>query len=77
MVAFPPVSELPPVVIYSALGLGAIWRTGEWARDAKVKEFLGFAEDQHIAGFIYIGYPEAVSEFPPRPSFEDRTRWIE
>ena len=33
-----------------ALGLGAIWRTGEWARDAKVKEFLGFAADQHIVG---------------------------
>ncbi|MBI5953256.1 MAG: nitroreductase [Chloroflexi bacterium] len=60
-----------------ALGLGAIWRTGEWARDAKVKEFLGFAEDQHIAGFLYIGYPEVVGEYPPRPSFEDRTIWME
>jgi len=60
-----------------ALGLGAIWRTGEWARDAKVKEFLGFAEDQHIAGFLYIGYPESVGEYPPRPSFEDRTVWVE
>src|SRR5512140_2845919 len=35
-----------------ALGLGAMWRTGEWARDAKVKEFLGFSADQHIVGFI-------------------------
>jgi nitroreductase len=60
-----------------ALGLGAIWRTGEWARDAKVKEFLGFAPDQHIAGFIYIGHPESVGEYPPRPSFEDRTVWME
>jgi nitroreductase len=60
-----------------ALGLGAIWRTGEWARDSKVKEFLGFAEDQHIAGFLYIGYPETVVEYPPRPSFEDRTVWME
>jgi nitroreductase len=60
-----------------ALGLGAIWRTGEWARDAKVKEFLGFAADQHIAGFIYVGYPEAAGEYPPRPSFEDRTVWME
>src|SRR5215475_4887858 len=25
-----------------ALGLGAKWRTGEWARDEKVKKFLGF-----------------------------------
>jgi nitroreductase len=60
-----------------ALGLGAIWRTGEWAREAKVKEFLGFAPGQHIVGFIYIGYPESVGDYPPRPSFEDRTVWME
>lgn len=60
-----------------ALGLGAIWRTGEWARDAKVKEFLGFETDQHIVGFIYVGYPEFIAEHPPRPSFEDRTVWME
>lgn len=60
-----------------ALGLGAIWRTGEWARDAKVKEFLGFTPDQHIVGFMYIGYPDFVAECPARPSFEDRTVWLE
>lgn len=60
-----------------ALGLAAIWRTGEWARDAKVKEYLGFEPDQHIIGFLYIGHPEAVQECPVRPSFEDRTVWME
>lgn len=60
-----------------ALGLGAKWRTDIWARDAKVKEFLGFEPDQHIIGFIYLGYPEFVIESAPRPSFEDRTVWIE
>jgi nitroreductase len=60
-----------------ALGLGAIWRTGDWSRDAKVKEFFGFAEDQHIAGFIYVGYPETAGEPAPRPLFEDRTVWME
>ena len=60
-----------------ALGLAAIWRTGEWARDAKVKEFLGFSADQHIVGFIYVGYPEFTVEAAPRPSFEDRTVWME
>ena len=59
------------------LGLGAIWRTGEWARDPKVKEFLGFAPDQHIVGFIYVGYPEFKTEPYERASFEDRTVWIE
>jgi len=60
-----------------ALGLGAKWRTGEWARDAMVKEFLGFDSAQHIVGFIYVGYPEFVVEYPERPSFEDRTVWME
>jgi nitroreductase len=60
-----------------AMGLGAKWRTGEWARDVMVKEFLGFAPDQHLVGFIYLGFPEFASEPPPRPSFEDRTVWME
>jgi nitroreductase len=60
-----------------ALGLGAKWRTGEWARDLKVKEFLGFEPDQNILGFIYVGYPEYIAEYSPRPSFEDRTTWME
>ena len=60
-----------------AEGLAVKWRTGEWALDAKVKEFLGFAPDQHIVAFLYIGYPEFVAEYEPRPSFEDRTIWME
>ncbi|MFT3893400.1 MAG: nitroreductase [Anaerolineales bacterium] len=60
-----------------ALGLGVKWRTGEWARDAKVKEFLGFAPDQHIIAFLYIGYPELNAEYTPRLSYEDRTTWME
>jgi nitroreductase len=60
-----------------AVGLGAKWRTSEWARDPMVKESLGFAPDQHVIGFIYIGYPEFIPELPPRPSFEDRTVWME
>lgn len=61
----------------SALGLGAIWRTGEWARDPKVKQFLGFEADQHIVGFIYMGYPEVTPEPYMREGFEDRTVWME
>ena len=58
------------------MGLGAKWRTGEWARDPMVKNFLGFEPDQHIIGFIYLGYPEFLAEPTPRPSFEDRTVWM-
>lgn len=60
-----------------ALGLGAIWRTGEWASDVRVKEFLGFSPDQHIVSFLYIGEPDVIPDPYPRQGFEDRVRWIE
>ena len=60
-----------------ATELAVKWRTGEWARDAKVKEFLGFAPDQHIIAFLYIGYPAMEGEYPQRPSYEDRTVWMD
>lgn len=60
-----------------AQGLGVKWRTGDWARDPKVKQFLGFAEDQELISFLYIGYPEVTPEPYERPSFEDRTVWME
>ncbi|MDP1714033.1 MAG: nitroreductase [Anaerolineales bacterium] len=61
----------------NALGLGVIWRTGEWARDAKVREYLGFDADQHIVGFIYVGHPEVLPAPYVRQGFEDRTVWME
>lgn len=60
-----------------ALGLGAYWRTGDMAREPAVKKFLGFEEDQHLIGFLYIGYPAIQPEATARPGFEDRTIWME
>jgi len=60
-----------------AEGLAVQWRTGDWARDPKVKAHLGFSADQHILAFLYIGYPEFVATHEPRPSYEDRTVWME
>lgn len=65
------------LLVAHAEGLAVKWRTGEWSRDAKVKEFLGFAPDQHIIAFLYIGYPEMIGEYPQRPSYEDRTVWMD
>lgn len=60
-----------------AEGLAVKWRTGEWALDAKVKEFLGFSADQHLIAFLYIGYPANPVSHEPRPSFDDRTMWMD
>jgi nitroreductase len=59
------------------LGLAAMWRTGPGATDLAVKTFLGFTPGQHLIGFIYIGYPLVEPAKPSRPSFEDRTTWLE
>ncbi len=58
-------------------GLAAYWRTGAAATDPAVKAFLGFDFKQTIIGFIYIGYPDSPPNPHPRPSFEDRTIWME
>jgi nitroreductase len=60
-----------------ALGLGAMWRTGPGALDPQVKAFLGFTPDQHLIGFLYIGYPDGEGKVLERPSFEDRTVWMD
>jgi nitroreductase len=60
-----------------ALGLGAMWRTGPAAIDPAVKAFLGFAPDQHILGFVYVGYPDLERQVSNRPSYEDRTVWMD
>jgi nitroreductase len=86
--ATPKVSEIENVAATSAaiqnlllaahaLGLGAMWRTGPAATDPIIKAFLGVAPDQHVIGFVYVGYPEALPSSPRRLSFEDRTMWLD
>jgi len=47
-----------------AFGFGAMWKTGEAAYDAGVKEALGLEVTDEIAGFLYIGTPKAVAAPP-------------
>lgn len=65
------------LIAAEALGMGGHWRTGNAARDPEVKRFLGLAATQHLIAFLYIGYPEAEPASAMRPSYEDRTRWLE
>ena len=41
------------------------------------KQFLGLAPDQHLIGFIYLGYPEGEHIRQDRPGFADRTTWLD
>jgi nitroreductase len=60
-----------------ALGLGAMWRTGPAARDPLVKQFLGLQPDQHLLALVYVGHPDMEAAVFERPSYADRTTWME
>ena len=40
-----------------SLGIGAVWRTGDFAFDPFVNQQLGLSEHDQIVGFLYIGTP--------------------
>ena len=48
-----------------ALGFGAMWRTGEPAYDAQVKQALGLSPSDAIVGFLYLGTPQGRPAIPP------------
>lgn len=60
-----------------ALGLGAIWRTGDPTYHPLMKSAFGLADHEEMAGFIYIGYPETVGTRPQRTHFSEKTVWID
>lgn len=56
-------------------GLVAMWRTGDPARDPRVKAHFGLSPEEHIVGFVYVGYPAI-----PRPErfptpHHSKTEW--
>lgn len=61
----------------NALGLGAMWRTGNAVHNPDVKAYLGLEPDRPLIAFIYVGYPEPGQAPLERPSFEDRSTWID
>jgi nitroreductase len=60
-----------------ALGLAAQWRTGAAATDPQVKAMLGLAADQHLIGFVYLGWCLVEPQGYTRPPASERTRWME
>lgn len=48
-----------------AMGYGAMWRSGDIARNARLKVLLGLKESDEIVGFLYVGTP--AGERPARP----------
>ncbi|MGG3797895.1 nitroreductase family protein [Metabacillus fastidiosus] len=61
----------------TALGLGAVWRTGKICYEKKISEFFGLSEKGEVLGFIYLGYPDMEAAPIERTNFKDKTTWID
>jgi len=53
-----------------ALGYGAMWRTGDLAYNAKVKQGLGIEQHDQLVGFLYIGTPTRAAVVKPTKVIE-------
>lgn len=54
-----------------ALGLGAVWRTGDPARDPVIREGLGLSAEESIVAFLYVGQPLGEPKPVPVPDSRD------
>lgn len=54
-----------------AQGIGAVWRTGELAYNARVAKGLGLHDHEQIIGFLYLGTPERELRTPPQLDVAD------
>lgn len=59
-----------------AMGLGAIWRTGDLAYNDQVKQGLELATDEEIVGFVYVGHVNCrLKQAPQLDSADFLTKW--
>lgn len=59
-----------------ALGLGAVWRSGDFSYDPWVLQGLGLAENEQLVGYIYLGTPEVAPRVPaPRDLSAQVSHW--
>lgn len=64
------------LVAAHAMGLGAVWRTGEPAYDPLIREGLGLAAGEKIIAFLYVG--QSAGEGKTVPALDSRDffrRW--
>ena len=57
-----------------ALGFNAMWKTGEAAYDATVKQALGLESGDAIVGFLYLGTESGEPAPAMRTEWRDRVR---
>jgi nitroreductase len=59
-----------------ALGLGAIWRTGDFCYFDEIKSALNIALDNDIVGFLYIGQVNNAQPIKPTKDYQPYVNFI-
>lgn len=60
-----------------AMNIAAIWSTGGMALKPEIKSMLQLAEEDHILGFIYLGYTDEDKRPPMRKiPIDQKTHWV-
>jgi nitroreductase len=59
------------IVAATALGYGAQWITEWYGYSPGIRRALGLADNERVAGFVYIGTPKETPEERERPALAD------
>lgn len=60
-----------------AIGLGAIWRTGDPAYHPAMQQAFGLSEGEQLVAFVYVGVPQLPLPVKQRNPVQQKTVWIE
>ncbi len=60
-----------------SFGLATIWRTGPAAHHPHMRAFFGLEEGDHIAAYLYLGYPDVPETRRRRKPASSWTVWHE
>lgn len=59
-----------------ALGLGAVWRTGDPCFHELMNKAFGLGEKDKMLGFIYLGVPDMTTKPGKRQDAASKTVWV-
>jgi nitroreductase len=57
-----------------ALGYGGFWATGPDSYEARLHDALGFASNERLLGFLFVGTPKSPGQTPTRASRRNHVR---
>ena len=60
----------------NSLGYAGVWRTGKFALEDKISEYLGLSSNQKVIGYLYVGTPSGKQKKIPEMNPKDFvTKW--